>query len=363
VTAVQGDGWSERYAYDSAGRSTGAHGARYVHDAQGRVVLRQCKRLSAPPRTWRYRWSAEDRLVAIRTPEGHDWRYRYDAFGRRIAKQRLGADGTVAEQVDFTWDGDVLAEQASDRQELRWDWVPGTVRPVTQTAVRRDLTQDEVDERFHAIVTDLVGTPTELVRPDGTVDRQPAAALWGGTTSGPAICPLRFPGQYADDETGLHYNHQRYYDPQTARYASPDPLGLDGGPDPHAYVPNPLTWLDPLGLAACTPAAARYTRRSASHVYSHGHAANAPRLPGKSRFRVTEGGQKFTDEVLGHPSVSTTFQFNGRIRYDVRDLGRGPVGWNRFGAPTNGGRVIVEGPKPQWWSKYLPGEVVTQFPL
>jgi RHS repeat-associated protein len=252
VTAVHGEGWSERYAYDAAGRPIGPRGARYVHDAQGRVVLRQRKSLSGKPRTWRFRWNAEDRLVAVRTPEGQDWRYRYDALGRRIAKQRLGPDGTVAEQVDFSWDGDVLAEQTSAERELRWDWAPGQFRPLTQTAVRRDLSQEEVDERFHAIVTDLVGTPTELVRPDGTVDWQPRTALWGAT-AGAQECPLRFPGQYADPETGLHYNYHRYYDPQTASYASPDPLGLGGGPDPHAYVPNPLTWLDPLGLAACKP--------------------------------------------------------------------------------------------------------------
>ena len=40
----------------------------------------------------------------------------------------------------------------------------------------------------------------------------------------------------------------RHYDPDTARYTTPDPLSLTGGPNPHAYVPNPLQQLDPLGL-------------------------------------------------------------------------------------------------------------------
>ncbi|MFD8463152.1 RHS repeat-associated core domain-containing protein [Streptomyces antimycoticus] len=61
-------------------------------------------------------------------------------------------------------------------------------------------------------------------------------------------CPLRFPGQYADPETGLHYNLFRYYDPETARYLTPDPLGLAPADNPHTYVVNPLTWADPLGL-------------------------------------------------------------------------------------------------------------------
>ncbi|WP_245245330.1 RHS repeat-associated core domain-containing protein, partial [Streptomyces palmae] len=64
-------------------------------------------------------------------------------------------------------------------------------------------------------------------------------------------CPLRFPGQYADPETGFHYNYFRHYDPETARYITPDPLGLVPAPNPAAYVHNPHTWTDPLGLAGC----------------------------------------------------------------------------------------------------------------
>ncbi|WP_286157426.1 RHS repeat-associated core domain-containing protein, partial [Streptomyces somaliensis] len=59
------------------------------------------------------------------------------------------------------------------------------------------------------------------------------------------------PGQYYDPETGLHYNVFRHYDPETARYLSPDPLGLAPAPNPAAYVDNPHTWTDPLGLAPC----------------------------------------------------------------------------------------------------------------
>lgn len=77
---------------------------------------------------------------------------------------------------------------------------------------------------------------------------------WGAPVFTPrtdAHCPLRFPGQYHDPETGLHYNHHRYYDPETGRYSSSDPLGLLAGPNPYAYVANPLRLTDPLGLSAC----------------------------------------------------------------------------------------------------------------
>ena len=61
--------------------------------------------------------------------------------------------------------------------------------------------------------------------------------------------PLRYAGQYADSETGLHYNLFRYYDPQNGRFIVQDPIGLDGGWNLYRYAPNPLTWIDPLGLA------------------------------------------------------------------------------------------------------------------
>jgi RHS repeat-associated protein len=61
---------------------------------------------------------------------------------------------------------------------------------------------------------------------------------------------LRFPGQYADDEAGTYYNYQRDFDPQTGRYRTSDPIGLDGGGNTFAYVAtSPLANIDPFGLA------------------------------------------------------------------------------------------------------------------
>ena len=60
--------------------------------------------------------------------------------------------------------------------------------------------------------------------------------------------PLRFQGQQLDEETGLHYNRHRYYDPAMGRYISMDPIGLRGGLNVWRYGPNPTQWLDPLGL-------------------------------------------------------------------------------------------------------------------
>ena len=56
---------------------------------------------------------------------------------------------------------------------------------------------------------------------------------------------LRFPGQYVDEETGLHYNGMRDYDPRTGRYIQADPIGLGGGLSRYSYVGGNAIKLSP----------------------------------------------------------------------------------------------------------------------
>ncbi|WKX70637.1 RHS repeat-associated core domain-containing protein [Streptomyces sp. XD-27] len=348
VTGVTAENWSERYAYDEAGNQTeatwpedgGAAGpreyagtritragsVRYEHDAQGRVVLRQKRRVSRKPDTWRYGWDAEDRLVSVTTPDGTRWRYLYDPLGRRIAKQRLTPDGAgVAEQVDFTWDGDTLVEQTSHTpgspQATVLTWDHDGVKPVTQVE-RRLLDQSEIDRRFFAIVTDLVGAPRELVDEQGEVAWRTRAMLWGTTTwnrDATAYTPLRFPGQYFDPESGLHYNRHRHYDPASGRYVSPDPLGLVPAPNPVTYVENPTRWIDPLGLAGCPH------RASGEHPHSVVLGPNNPGSPNGPSNRLARWLRNDPNDVQHDPNRP---QDPGAHTYNGQDYSYGePPDW------------------------------------
>ena len=310
VTAVHAANWTERYAYDEAGNQTEAtwpathpgHEARglrtytgtritragdihYDHDAAGRITQRRRTRLSRKPDIWHYEWDPEDRLTGLMTPDGTHWRYTYDPLGRRTAKQRLAPDGkTVTEQTTFTWDATTLCEQTTTGEALphpvTLTWNHDGLHPLTQTEriapstpVSRtepptstlsslslldtgfpaeEAPEEEIATRFFAMVTDLVGTPTELIDDQGAVAWHTRTTLWGTTTwnkSATTYTPLRFPRQYFDPESGLHYNYFRTYDSETARYLTADPLGLAAAPNPTMYVHNPHTWADPLGLA------------------------------------------------------------------------------------------------------------------
>jgi RHS repeat-associated protein len=308
VTEVHTPEWRENYRYDGSGnvaeaveqfpvakpphpllgarRYSGntlaaAGGVAFGYDRQGRMVSRR----EPDQRVWNYTWDSHDRLIAVTAPDGSRWAYRYDPLGRRIAKQRLVPSATgvpvIAEQVEFTWSGGVLVEQVhtdatGTTRTTTWEHHPGDDRPILQIE-RAGAAQSAVDHEFYAIVTGLLGTPTELVDTRGTVVWQGKSSLWGKpmpAAPGAVTTPLRFPGQYADAETGLHYNVYRYYDPALGRYLSQDPLGLGPAPNPVSYVENPYTMSDALGLAKSTPCT------DTSKGKGNGGKGNKPNRPG-----------------------------------------------------------------------------------
>ena len=98
--------------------------------------------------------------------------------------------------------------------------------------------------------TDHLGTPRVGSNSSGaSVWDWTSDAFGNGAPTGTATVNLRFAGQYWDDETDLHYNWNRYYDPETGRYISSDPIGLAGGLNTYGYVgANPVMYTDPEGL-------------------------------------------------------------------------------------------------------------------
>ncbi len=294
ITSVSAAEGQEQLGYDLAGNLTqwsGATGATDEYDGLARRV-RHHEPGPAGPRTWEYHWTGE-RLTGLRTPEGERWRYRYDPLGRRIAKERLLVDGSVAEVVRFTWDGTVLIEEehadvTGVRRITTWERLPGKDTPVAQ------VERDAASLRFLTFVTDGIGTPTELVDETGGLVWTGSRTLWGRTLSRPgarAGTPLRFPGQYEDRESGLHYNVFRYYDPATARYLSQDPLGMDAGPNPTAYVADPFAEFDAVGLLTdCEKKALEEKNKSgATNPQSQHNAANSG---GSSDKPSGDGGKK-----------------------------------------------------------------------
>ena len=112
---------------------------------------------------------------------------------------------------------------------------------------------------IYTIHTDHLNTPRAMTDSSGTVvwswhgkpfgDSAPNEDPDGDNTN--ITLNLRFPGQYYDQETGLHYNYFRYYDPSAGRYITSDPIGLEGGLNTYAYVGgNPLSYIDPEGLSS-----------------------------------------------------------------------------------------------------------------
>ncbi|GAB2899069.1 RHS repeat domain-containing protein [Microbulbifer echini] len=179
--------------------------------------------------------------------------YQYDPLGRRIGK------ASESEQTDFLWDGDVLLQENKvDIQTLQdlntrtYYFEPGTFKPVGLKENKQDK------EQVYHYHLDHLGTPDTLTNQDGEVVWSVAYKSYGNIAlahENQIEQPIRFQGQYFDEETGLHYNRFRYYDPQVGEFTQQDPIGLLGGVNNYRYVPNPVTWIDPLGLSSkdCPP--------------------------------------------------------------------------------------------------------------
>jgi RHS repeat-associated protein len=278
--------------YGRGSRLEEADSIRYSHDEDGN----QTERIEADGKRWRYRWNGAGMLSELERPDGLKVRFEYDTFARRTRKMlvRSSPDGseTVEGDTRFVWDGHTLVhELPAGASVATWYFEPDTFTPV---ALERE------GHRWD-IVSDHLGTPTEMYDGLGQLAWRMQIDAFGVKQTDVALqhCPWRWPGQYEDEETGLHYNRYRYYDAQAGRYISQDPLGLAAGLQLYGYPEDPLVTVDPLGLTqqncGLSPRAARRRamREAGIPTSLQPTAQRSPRVPGTN----VPGGRQYTYHV------------------------------------------------------------------
>ncbi|NUP10715.1 MAG: RHS repeat protein [Polyangiaceae bacterium] len=229
--------------YGKGGVLRRAGGTDYSYDADGYLI----QRTLSDGATWIYSWSAQGHLKEVTRPDKRKVTFDYDGLGRRVRK---AFDGRITEYV---WDGDELVHErtqdATGKEQplVTWVFEPGTFSPIAKFEGRK---------RF-GVVSDQLGVPSALVTETGTLAWRAQLDVYGVPHEEVGVSeaadrtenPWRFPGQYADPETGLYYNRFRYYDPDAGRYISEDPLGLRAGDtNPFSYPDDPWGYWDPYGL-------------------------------------------------------------------------------------------------------------------
>ncbi|TNJ34494.1 RHS repeat-associated core domain-containing protein [Arenimonas terrae] len=176
--------------------------------------------------------------------------YGYNARGERVVKRNPTVTGG---DVTFVYDeaGRLLGEYDDAGARIQeYVWLDDTLVAVLGS---------HAGSSHQYVLTDHLGTPRAIVHP-GT-----NAVVWRWDLTGSAFGDhaanedpdgdtvaytfnLRYPGQYFDEETGLHYNYFRDYDPGTGRYVQSDPIGLAGGASTYGYAGgNPAVNFDPRG--------------------------------------------------------------------------------------------------------------------
>jgi len=230
---------------------------RYRWDDDGRLIEKRTPQPNgAPDEVWRYAWNAAGLLAEVERPDGMRVRFAYDPFARRVEKELLRpAPGARLERISrtrFVWDGDVLAHELTERAEAAGDPVVEQRTYLYEDDSFEPVAHAEPGGRWVHYVNDQIGTPERLLEGNGEVACELHRTAWGQTEVQPgarATTPIRFQGQYEDAETGLAYNRWRYYDADSGRFVTTDPLRLASGDHPFRYAYNPCGWLDPLGLA------------------------------------------------------------------------------------------------------------------
>jgi RHS repeat-associated protein len=225
---------------EDAGTYTYYEGTNLLADIQGEVNITydyddNGNTISANNRTYNYNLS--NQLISVSDNGTPIAEYVYNRSGQRIKK--ILSTGTRIFHYDLS--GHLIAETNGAGQALA-EYIYLGDQPIAM------IRPGEQAYYYH---NDHLGTPQLLTDEVGTVSWKAFYAPFGKAEIQVETIenPFRFPGQYYDQETGLHYNYYRYYDPKTGRYLTPDPIGLRGGINLFLYVQNnPVAASDALGL-------------------------------------------------------------------------------------------------------------------
>ena len=247
----------EHYRYDpahnltdgsriSGNRLTQYKGISYRYDPLGNLVEKQ----QNDGKIQHYRYNADNQLTEaeIHCPGQNAvlYRYRYDPIGRRIAK--VHPDGN---EIQYLWDGSrLLQEYRKDRTYTYIYTEDRNYEPLAQITTYNGSDKAREILYYH---NDQIGIPREMTDEEGNIVWSGDYSGWGKLTQEGRLKldihqPFRLQNQHYDEETGLHYNFFRYYDPEIGRFTQQDPIGLMGGGNLYVFAPNNQQWIDPLGL-------------------------------------------------------------------------------------------------------------------
>ncbi|GAB3094074.1 RHS repeat-associated core domain-containing protein [Lysobacter terrae] len=249
---------SSQWEYDDANRLIRRGSVEYRYDPAGNLIQKIDAGRAEPLRTTHYAYDGYNRLVEVRDGAGEVVaRYAYDPFGYRLSKEvtSIGAansGATAGKRVFLQGEEGLLAEVAADGTVLQsYGWQPGNTYSTDPLFLHRGAD-------YFYYHNDPLGMPRMLTDKAGNVvwaASEVGAFGFASLAAGSSVeQPWRFPGQYFDAETGLHYNVHRYYDPVVGRYTSEDPLGLSGGLNRYAYADaSPTNFIDIYGLNVGAP--------------------------------------------------------------------------------------------------------------
>ena len=310
----------------------------YSYDKAGRLVKKTAIKDGFRGKTLYYRWNGNNQLESLTNEWGEVWYYKYDALGRRIEK----ACPQRNTKTTYLWDGDQVAYQETEKhgktESFRHCIFNGWELIAQQDSYfKTDLRNHHKTwtQATNYTVCQPNGQPLALFNPQGKRTwRKAPNSLWGlpllesweSKQTEPLNPNLLFAGQYFDQESGLAYNRFRYYDPQSGCYLKSDPIGLNGGETPYAYVHNPMGWIDPFGLNSkkCNLVKKSENINWTPHGYKHVAPKNKSwndiiksTKSGAAKYKPGENIEKLERDVWKTGQSVT----NGKP-WKVKDLGR-----------------------------------------